>query len=1568
MLLLLLTLWSIQLIQGTGLAQAQSSAEIATRLHGLSIWGPSEGIPHKPIQLSAHIIPKEATNGVKYLWSPEPSNGQGTAVAIYHWPTAGKEIIKVIATDQLGSNIKAEKILNIAQEPSIPVQHAILTVSPAQIVQKGETISISVNTLPANATEHTVRWIPEPASGRGKDMALYVWTEPGEHQIRAIVLNEDGSQVEETVVLTVLESEPTAVTETPNPLPSATPVVSPPASLTATPSATPTEQLRTATATQSIAATPIATSSPLDKTKTAEPTPTWTEEATPTRPVHTPTPNNTVQPTAAPIQTVTPTGTPTLMATTQPGVPHLDISLTPTTTLTVVSDPDAQNQPSQLFLPLIASNSQNLSNRQSSGDSQASQNAQGVVAQGLTIVGGQEAVEGAWPWQAAIYLLRPIGDPLYFCGGSLIESEWILTAAHCVEDLRADDLLIILGRHRLSDTGGEEQRVSQIFIYDGFQRGTLDADIGLLKLSQPSSQQPVSLGMPAFGPGDLVTATGWGRTVFGEPDSRPDELLQVTIPVISWHICDQAYNGRITANMFCAGEVGRDACQGDSGGPLHFEAAETWHQIGIVSWGQGCGDEGFPGVYTDLSQFEGWIQERMNPPEPSGDDHEPDDTFAEARLMPTDGIGQRHTFHVADDEDWRYFNATEGFEYTVETSDLDEGTDTVLALFRPNGTKKIAEDDDSAGNRGSRLIWTAPQSGRFYVQLQNHPDYEETESTGYTLRIQGQAPEPEELGDLYEPNNLATDAGILPNNGSSQHHTIHQPGDEDWSQIDVIAGQTYTIRTANLQGGIDTFLQLYAADGTTLLSEQDDQPDGDLHSTIKWRAERTESLLLRVTHYDISEGHPEMVYELSLASQPSEPRTGDSAEPDNEPLQGPLVPADGTRHARTFHKADDEDWVQFSVSAGNSYKIETSQLISGSDTILELYGTDGALLLAVNDDLASGDLRSQIVWQADENASYFVRVRGRTVRGNQSEMGYTLSIHTQEDTSLALGDAFEQDDDSTSSTFVDFHTYLADTSFTTDERIIGPNSEWLSPNGPIQIRSFHRPGDKDWVHFDAVSGNQYVLETSNLRGGADTILTIYASDGTTILESNDDTVGRASLIEWTATEDAQVFVKIHSYGGWGHPQATYDFTIYNPQSRADLYESDDEQSQGARIKPSGSTQLHTFHHPQDQDWLLFYGIAGVPYRVETFNLEGSTDTVLALYDQDGTTLLQQDDDNGTGFASRIDWVAPSDGIYSIKVTDFRGEFGTSVARNRASSITNLAKRMVYQIGVYDLLSDKTADEYEPDNLPTDAFSTMAWGERQPRTFHQAGDGDWVQFEAQANISYRIETSNLQGGADTVISLWDQAGEVELAVDDDSGVGVASRLDWTSSSDGAYTVLIRNYSSESGGPGVRYDLQVTSTDKAPILNGDFESGNSTWLEQSANGYMLIVNPNSELALQIPAHSGISAAWLGGAINEVSSVTQFNITVPSDAPLLTYWHWIDAKDSCGHDFGGVAINGIWFHKYPLCISANTDGWVQISVDLTPYLDQMIDLSIVASNDAKDPSSLFVDKIELSSINNQ
>lgn len=252
------------------------------------------------------------------------------------------------------------------------------------------------------------------------------------------------------------------------------------------------------------------------------------------------------------------------------------------------------------------------------------------------IVGGQMTSIFRYPFQVSLQYHKA-----HICGASILKPNIILTAAHCIEDPEDVASFQVRAGSTTHMYGGQVVGVQRIIKHEAYNLSELDSDVALVLLSKnlTFSRRIRPIELPEYGSAipenKPLFVSGWGLT--SETGAVSHFLNHVAVGLMNGSICEESYHyvATITAQMFCAGlpEGGKDSCQGDSGGPLVIyvptEASplsltpkargggQSWHpitkpiQYGIVSFGVGCAQKGYPGVYANVAALRPWIDEKI---------------------------------------------------------------------------------------------------------------------------------------------------------------------------------------------------------------------------------------------------------------------------------------------------------------------------------------------------------------------------------------------------------------------------------------------------------------------------------------------------------------------------------------------------------------------------------------------------------------------------------------------------------------------------------------------------------------------------------------------------------------------------------------------------------------------------------------------------------------------------------------------------------------------------------------------------------------------------------------------
>ncbi|MBX3009976.1 MAG: serine protease [Caldilineaceae bacterium] len=282
------------------------------------------------------------------------------------------------------------------------------------------------------------------------------------------------------------------------------------------------------------------------------------------------------------------------------------------------SQTDPNPEQHQVYLPLVE---QNMASDPNAAIPEVLPVAEEPADVQAAVVGGTAATPGEYPWQA---MLMHKGS--FYCGGSLIEMRWVLTAAHCLVGYAMKDLQVVLGAHdRTATNEASRQRFSpiRIIVHPSYSPATLANDIGLIQLDKGATvtrsvdfirlDTPTAVNVPAsFNLRFQVVTTGWGRLNASGPTAII--LQKVTLPIVPNDVCKQTYGAYITDNVICAGlkEGGKGSCNGDSGGPLVQGQDLFGKLIGVTSFGgtQCAGPLSYT-VFTRVANYTDWIRQTV---------------------------------------------------------------------------------------------------------------------------------------------------------------------------------------------------------------------------------------------------------------------------------------------------------------------------------------------------------------------------------------------------------------------------------------------------------------------------------------------------------------------------------------------------------------------------------------------------------------------------------------------------------------------------------------------------------------------------------------------------------------------------------------------------------------------------------------------------------------------------------------------------------------------------------------------------------------------------------------------
>ena len=514
---------------------------------------------------------------------------------------------------------------------------------------------------------------------------------------------------------------------------------------------------------------------------------------------------------------------------------------------------------------------------------------------------------------------------------------------------------------------------------------------------------------------------------------------------------------------------------------------------------------------------------------------------------------------------------------------------------------------------------------------------------------------------------------------------IEVNADVDWFQFEAVAGQGYEV-AVELDSLNDSVVTLYAADGERVLAFDDDS-GRQLGSKVTYFPSQSGMIFIETGGYAAANIG---TYTLTLTET-------DTPSDDHSDFIGNATFLDtATREGGVVDTQEDADWFEFAVENGRTYQIDVV-VRTLTDSELRLFDENG-VELAHNDDVGARNRGSRIYYRATEDGTKFLEVTGFS----DATGSYDIVVQTADD---------DHGNDATTATGLG---------------AIGTTSS--AEFGSIS------PQDVDWFSFEVEENQFYELRTFFTGPGNtstfDTIITLFDEAGDRSLAENDDHLEQlSSRIVWQASTSGLHHVQV---AGFGDSEAQYRINVRELSSPpVDDYGNRSDLAADIEMGESISGNVN---YESDVDWLRFDAIEGLQYTFEVA-LQSLTDSVLQLYDSDGTTLLLENDDiEFPDRSSLLNWTADASGTRYLRVSGFDGFRGTY----------RLNTSFDFAIG--DFNEDQSVDATDIDLL----FETLSEG-RTDTLFDVNGDG----------VVNTNDTDHLLGAIGTLPGDTDLDGKVEF---------------------------------------------------------------------------------------------------------------------------------------------------------------------------------------------------------------
>jgi Ca2+-binding RTX toxin-like protein len=688
--------------------------------------------------------------------------------------------------------------------------------------------------------------------------------------------------------------------------------------------------------------------------------------------------------------------------------------------------------------------------------------------------------------------------------------------------------------------------------------------------------------------------------------------------------------------------------------------------------------------------------------------------------------------NAAGDQDWYRVTLTAGHQYAfdLQGEPSDQGTldDPLLRLLDSTGAA-LGFDDDSGQGFDASILFNAPETGTYYLSAQGYSSSVGTFALG--------------AFDLDDPRDVLAEAGTgssLPMQGAVTG-TINPSGDEDWFQVELVAGRQYRF---DLQGSdsddgslVDPYLRLLDRFGARVAF--DDDSGAGLNSRFTYTAGYTGTYFLSAEAFGDSRGT------FLLGATDLSAGTGDVR---SNSLTASMLAVGGSIRG-TIAANGDEDWYRVFLRGGHEYHFDLrggdSEQGTLADPYLRLLNNSGAEVDFDDDSGVGRD--SSLVYTPAQNAYYFLAASDYALLNNGT---FVLSASDGPPDVLA-------------------------STGTNGTLVVGG-----SVASTLDVR-----GDEDWYRVLLLAGHEYQFDLQgldSLQGTlADPYLRLLNGNGAELPfpdgYDDDSGAGRDSSLTYSASRSGYYYVSAQAYEGTiPYPGETGSFVL----NVIDLGASD----VAANIATGGAITINgsvagAIDAAGDEDWYRVTLTAGHQYRFELQGLDSGEGTLqdpfLRLLDNSGGEIAT-DDDSGAGLEARITFTAGATGTYYLSAEDY----WLSYTGTFTLSITDLAGAEV------------------PGNTGTGA--AVVAGGSVAGTIGGGGDQDWYRIALISGHEYHFELRGVDSAAGTLtdpyLRLLNNSG-VEIDFDDDSGTGRDSSITHIATVTGNHFLAAQHFATGSG---------------------------------------------------------------------------------------------------------------------------------------------------------------------------